>query len=354
MAGNSDDLRAAAIEATDQADELHKELRAVHLKAARAIALAELADDRASFEREMAEREAAFCAGITSARAALEEDRLREGAVAELEEEVCMLKQQLKVSRQTFSETLARCKQLEDALLQRQRSAHVRGESTHSVNIAAWRTSLCFCTARDLTVVATACSELRVAAQRDELWESLSYKMFAPAELLNCSNFRAAVLARKYADNLQQVSTSLSVVLPQLSELSRMVKEEMPRTVCWAPNISKVKKGTCLQSPYFDLHCLRNSYIEFYPKGDDEAEAGQCSLYLNVSKGMQVDVSIFLDDVHVNTLQHRVGKKAKCMLWGFTDLAPAPRSQEVSIVLSFNELHANLGRCPFDTHDICL
>lgn len=375
-------LRAEAAVAAGRAEELRIAAAAALHDAARATALAELADARAACERTAAEQRAKAAeenarsrAEVASARAALKSDRLREEQLQRLDQEATQLRRDLAEARSALAEAVGRCGRLEGALLRRSTGPTVvertiRDDSPVAVfqvpALDAWRRALLYLPARELALVSATCSDLRVEAQNDWLWELVCRETYplADVKLAHCTNFRAAHISTLSAAALLRRERLLRQTSEHAAEKERMLtdvvdtlkplKAAVPRSVLWTSQISEQQEDGKITSPLFNLGPLRNSYMEFYPDGDEDSDEGQCSLFLSLARGVEVEVYIWLNDVHVKTLRTAVGKKANPSLWGFSNLATAPKLHMVDVILEFHSLHHSGGRVPFDFYDVYL
>jgi len=345
MADCSDDFRAAASAAAGRADELQAAAKAALFEAARATALADLSDARAACEREVAERRAALCVETATARAALRVDRLRESAVAGLEEDNARLRKDLADMRLSLSEDVRRC-----------------GEFEHDTTnfpgrlLAALQQTLPFCTARELAVTGSVCSGLRIETQNQCLWEVLCRRSYPSLELANCRNFRATFVSHAFSARSRRREIEWTEFASEacltIEEL-RDKQKALPRSVMWALPHPLPKKENVVTSDFFSLGPLKERRISFYPRGDGSADNGQCSLYLSLNRGVEVSASIMLNGVHMQTLNRTVGQHAKQLGWGFANFAPAPpRTAPVEIVIEFQILRRRGAATPFDFHDV--
>lgn len=350
MSGYADVWEEAAA-ASERARDLQAAAEEAMMQAARASALAELAETRADCDRWVAQRLAALSVEEATTRAALRLDRLQHGRVAGLEQEVAALQAELAATRQSLSAARARCGELEHALASRAHTASSDRVTRAARTLSAWRRCLAFSDQRELAVTAATCRDLRLEAQSEGLWELLCRKKLGPAQLTGCTNFRAAAVSRAFtalSDAYLDSYMALAEALPPLAEA-------MPRSVLWTVDLpGKLKKGTYFTSPSFTLGPLTESYILFYPRGDELATSGQCSLYIGMAKGVEVVVDILLNGVHVKTLKHHHGKKRKLEPMGFASLAPAPSPLKVEVVLRFKVVRSYGYTIPFSCHDVYL
>merc|ERR1712129_509747 len=90
-------------------------------------------------------------------------------------------------------------------------------------------------------------------------------------------------------------------------ELWDAEKEASARTGCWSITRSELRgysKGQAMYSRIFTWGKLKDCYVEFYPKGDSSADSGQCSLFLFLTRGVEVEVDILLNGALARTLKH--------------------------------------------------
>eukprot|EP00930_Biecheleria_cincta_P059411 TRINITY_DN45158_c0_g1_i1.p1 TRINITY_DN45158_c0_g1~~TRINITY_DN45158_c0_g1_i1.p1 ORF type:complete len:176 (+),score=19.11 TRINITY_DN45158_c0_g1_i1:156-683(+) len=161
-------------------------------------------------------------------------------------------------------------------------------------------------------------------------------------------------LKQQAADSKTQLEEFVEKALTIICPLQE-VQQAMPRSVIWNLQVNHSQRKQGIGSPYFTLGPLVDSYLMFYPSGDEDADKGQCSLYLSINRGVEVKVDLCIDGVKAATLEHKVGKRAKTgCLWGFSNFGCAPTFTFVVISLSFHVLRNNGSECPFDFHDVYL
>lgn len=103
------------------------------------------------------------------------------------------------------------------------------------------------------------------------------------------------------SNNLQELfmRNACEEYLNKLERRLQVIENKDVRNVHWhIDNVdkvrSKIEKGDYIASPSFSLGGLDGFSFHFYPRGDDFAEEGYCSLYFHVPKDAQVERTLFI------------------------------------------------------------
>eukprot|EP00929_Paragymnodinium_shiwhaense_P120768 TRINITY_DN92813_c0_g1_i1.p1 TRINITY_DN92813_c0_g1~~TRINITY_DN92813_c0_g1_i1.p1 ORF type:complete len:400 (-),score=54.85 TRINITY_DN92813_c0_g1_i1:177-1298(-) len=349
---NGQSLKDAATKATERAVKLQGQWTAALAEAVRAGALSEMCEAREECEREIAQRCAAFAAQMCTQRAKLRIDRLQHGVVEDLEQKVEQLQSELSKTQEALAVASRRCSELELALQCRRGEAEFPREDGRgcSRELSIWRRCLTFCTMPELGIAATASSTHNLAASNEGLWEVAFRRQYPGTSCAFVSSFRAAAAAKD--------SALWYDVANILTGDCNVLRAAMRRSVCWNLDLSTCRSGY-LTSASFDLLGLKDCSIAFCPRGTSDAECGQCSLFMKLTKGVEIDVAITMHDGDVErptrTMQRYVGKNAKgSKVYGFSNFAVAPQSNTVTIVLDFSAVRSQGQTIPFGQHDVYL
>mmetsp|Transcript_128138 Transcript_128138/g.255875 ORF Transcript_128138/g.255875 Transcript_128138/m.255875 type:complete len:221 (-) Transcript_128138:33-695(-) len=219
MTSSSETLCSVAEAAEVCARELQAAASAAIFEAARARAIADLAQEYDDCHRQVASLCATLCVEIASARAALNVDRLQHDAVVALEMEVASLRHDLADGRACLASKAMQWEHPQ-SIIDHRRTDLNGMDSAASLEDRAqgWRCVLRFADEADLSKTAVACTGLRIEAENDGLWELLCRKQLVHDALQHCSNFRIVLLSRSCSRRWDELQKMLERIKKQCLE----------------------------------------------------------------------------------------------------------------------------------------
>eukprot|EP00746_Dinoflagellata_sp_MGD_P075717 gnl/MRDRNA2_/MRDRNA2_30449_c0_seq1.p1 gnl/MRDRNA2_/MRDRNA2_30449_c0~~gnl/MRDRNA2_/MRDRNA2_30449_c0_seq1.p1 ORF type:complete len:360 (+),score=53.60 gnl/MRDRNA2_/MRDRNA2_30449_c0_seq1:104-1183(+) len=164
-----------------------------------------------------------------------------------------------------------------------------------------------FLDVKDVTRVSLACTQARIHSEEDrQLWQALCLRSLAAQSLVNCRNFKAALIAHRTL----RVQYALHSKIKCLQERGRRI---VHWTIASPRLVESMSSGNYIRSPSFTIGGVDDCCFFFYPRDPNYPRIKErgCAFCMSMPQGTIVSARVYVGKPHVAnrmfTFQHMFG-----------------------------------------------